>query len=117
MRVQAQPDSSSLPPSDLDSAEDKPAASAAPDTNHLWLVSDRGLVVHGDWMGHLPGTRPSRIGAAPLDSVARSALEPPNLGQWCCYLLGLLNTAAPSQNRTFLRGQRAWEVLASVSEG
>uniref|UniRef100_A0A8I3RQ35 Spire type actin nucleation factor 2 n=1 Tax=Canis lupus familiaris TaxID=9615 RepID=A0A8I3RQ35_CANLF len=37
VRVQAQPDSSSLPPSDLDSAEDKPAASAAPDTNHLWL--------------------------------------------------------------------------------
>ncbi|XP_042775382.1 protein spire homolog 2 isoform X3 [Panthera onca] len=35
--VQVQPDPSSLPHSDLGSAEDRPEASAAPDTNHLWL--------------------------------------------------------------------------------
>ncbi|VFV36117.1 Hypothetical predicted protein [Lynx pardinus] len=35
--VQVQPDPSSLPHSDLGSAEDRPGASAAPDTNHLWL--------------------------------------------------------------------------------
>uniref|UniRef100_A0A8I3RRM4 Spire type actin nucleation factor 2 n=1 Tax=Canis lupus familiaris TaxID=9615 RepID=A0A8I3RRM4_CANLF len=36
-RPSTQEQGNSLPPSDLDSAEDKPAASAAPDTNHLWL--------------------------------------------------------------------------------
>uniref|UniRef100_A0A8C7EPW5 Spire type actin nucleation factor 2 n=1 Tax=Neovison vison TaxID=452646 RepID=A0A8C7EPW5_NEOVI len=37
MSVQAQPDPSSRPHSDQGSAEDKPEASAAPDTHHLWL--------------------------------------------------------------------------------
>ncbi|XP_077610267.1 protein spire homolog 2 [Crocuta crocuta] len=35
--TRAQPDPSSLPHSDLGSAEDRPEASAAPDANHLWL--------------------------------------------------------------------------------
>lgn len=70
MSVQAQPDPSSRPHSDQGSAEDKPEASTAPDTHHLWLVSDRGVVVHSDWVGAslgpspscLPRTRPAGVG-------------------------------------------------------
>lgn len=40
--VQSQPDPSSSRPSDPGTAKHRPEASAAPDTHHLWLVSEGG---------------------------------------------------------------------------
>lgn len=55
MSIQSQPDLSSSRPSELGTAEDRLEASAVPDTNHLWLVSEGGVAIQGGCQHPSPG--------------------------------------------------------------
>lgn len=100
MSVQAQPDPSCLSHSGLGSAEDQPEASAAPDTHHLWLVSESHCCPQSlEGGGHLwdpcphlsAGQGPAGVGPAPSEGVAKSAL-------------GLLGTAAAWPKQALAQG-------------